>query len=174
LVFPYFLFLIFDPLCKRFSSSSCIDSAIVTLFIKRGESLFHGVVSSSDAGVAGGPSLGYNISTSRFMSLPIRLVPSESPIDFLQPFLGLAGYEASSPPQGCLHVHVLAASFYVVQGNSRQQVRNLIRLLTLFLSPVIRAPSLQVASIFPQLPFPMMRFTCDHPCDPKKRNDPPI
>jgi hypothetical protein len=35
-----FLFFIFDLLCKRFSSSPCISSAVVALFIKRGESLF--------------------------------------------------------------------------------------------------------------------------------------
>jgi hypothetical protein len=38
--FPCFLLLIFDLLCKRFSSPPCIGSAVVALFIKRGESLF--------------------------------------------------------------------------------------------------------------------------------------
>jgi hypothetical protein len=40
LVFPCFIFFIFDLLCKRFSSSPCIGSAVVALFLKRGESLF--------------------------------------------------------------------------------------------------------------------------------------
>jgi hypothetical protein len=40
LVFFVFLLLIFDLLCKRFSSPPCIGSAVVALFIKRGESLF--------------------------------------------------------------------------------------------------------------------------------------
>jgi hypothetical protein len=40
LVFRVFLFFIFDLLCKRFSSPPCIGSAVVALFIKRGESLF--------------------------------------------------------------------------------------------------------------------------------------
>jgi hypothetical protein len=41
--FRFFVFsflYIFDLLCKRFSSSPCICSAVVTLFIKRDESLF--------------------------------------------------------------------------------------------------------------------------------------
>jgi hypothetical protein len=40
LVFLCFIFFIFDLLCKRFSSSPCIGSAILALFIKRGEILF--------------------------------------------------------------------------------------------------------------------------------------
>jgi hypothetical protein len=39
--FCTFLF-IFGLLCKRISSSLCIGSAVVTLFIKLGESLFRG------------------------------------------------------------------------------------------------------------------------------------
>jgi hypothetical protein len=33
---------IFDLLYKRISSSPCIDSVVVTLFIKQGKSLFRG------------------------------------------------------------------------------------------------------------------------------------
>jgi hypothetical protein len=40
--FPYFLCFIFDLLCKRFSSPSCIGSAVVALFIKRDKNLFQG------------------------------------------------------------------------------------------------------------------------------------
>jgi hypothetical protein len=36
------LLLIFDMLCKRFSSPPCIGLAVVVLFIKRGEILFRG------------------------------------------------------------------------------------------------------------------------------------
>jgi hypothetical protein len=42
LVFRVFLFFIFDLLCKRFSSPPCIGSAVMALFIKRGERLFRG------------------------------------------------------------------------------------------------------------------------------------
>jgi hypothetical protein len=38
--FLCFFLLIFDLLCKRFSSPPCIGSAVVALFIKRDESLF--------------------------------------------------------------------------------------------------------------------------------------
>jgi hypothetical protein len=40
--FPYFLCFIFDLLCKRFSLSPYIGSAVVALFIKWGKSLFQG------------------------------------------------------------------------------------------------------------------------------------
>jgi hypothetical protein len=42
---PCFLLFIFDLLCKRIASSPCIGSAVVALFIKRGESLFRGNLS---------------------------------------------------------------------------------------------------------------------------------
>jgi hypothetical protein len=38
--FSVFFLLIFDLLCKRFSSPPCIGLAVVALFIKRGKSLF--------------------------------------------------------------------------------------------------------------------------------------
>jgi hypothetical protein len=42
LVFLCFIFFLFDLLCKRFSSPPYIGSAVVALFIKRGENLFRG------------------------------------------------------------------------------------------------------------------------------------
>jgi hypothetical protein len=40
LVFRIFIFFIFDLLCKRFSLPSCIGSAVMALFIKRGENWY--------------------------------------------------------------------------------------------------------------------------------------